>query len=64
MDKILYKYFEMIEQKAPKLVEIVKDKIKNKNLDIGYIAGANHGYADHEQELANEILEFLKIEDK
>ena len=52
--------FEMIEQKAPKLVEIVKNKISNENLDIGYIAGANHGYAEHEQELANEILEFFK----
>lgn len=52
--------FEMIEQKASKLVEIVKNKVNNEKLDIGYIPGANHGYAEHEQELADEIVEFLK----
>ena len=50
----------MIEQKASKLVEIVKNKVNNKKLDIGYIPGANHGYAEHEQELADEIVEFLQ----
>ena len=51
--------FEMIEQPANELVQIVKEKIRNENKDIGYIEGANHGYTDKEEQLANEMLEFL-----
>lgn len=52
--------FEMIEQPADELVEIVKAKVNNEKKDIGYIAGANHGYTDREERVANEMLEFLK----
>lgn len=51
--------FEMIEQKAPELVEMMKQKITNTKTDINYIKGANHGYTEKEQILANQILTFL-----
>ena len=52
--------FEMIEQPADELVEIVKQKLVNKNNDINYIDGANHGYTGKEQEIADEMLSFLQ----
>jgi len=52
--------FEMIEQSADELVEIVKVKLQNEKKDISYIDGANHGYTDKEELVANEMLEFLK----
>ena len=36
-----------------------ESKIKNSNLDIGYIDGANHSYQGKEEILANEIKNFL-----
>lgn len=51
--------FEMIEQKASDLVEIIKQKLTNLKIDIDYINGANHGYTDKEQILAKQILKFL-----
>ena len=51
--------FEMIEQKAQDLVQIVKQKLKNPKTDINYIEGANHGYTGKEQILADQILNFL-----
>ena len=50
---------EMILQKADDLCTILKNKIKNENLDIGYIDGANHSYTGKEEILANEITEFI-----
>ena len=52
--------FEMIEQQANELVETVKTKLTNENKDINYVDGANHGYTGKEQQIANEMLEFLK----
>ncbi len=50
---------EMIEQQADELVEILNKKIINKNKDINFIDGADHGYKGKEEILANEIINFL-----
>lgn len=50
---------EMILQKADDLCTMLKNKIKNEKLDIGYIDGANHGYTGKEEILANQITEFI-----
>lgn len=52
--------FEMIEQPAEELIQIVNTNITNNQKDINYIEGANHGYTDKEQQVAEEMLEFLK----
>lgn len=51
---------EMILQKADELVEIVSNAISNENKDINYINGADHGYTDKREVLAEQILEFIK----
>ena len=51
---------EMIEQPAEKLVKMMNEKIKNPNKDINYIDGADHGYYNRENELAEQIAEFLE----
>lgn len=51
--------YEMIEQPADKLVEIVNCKLHNPKKDINYIDGANHGYSDREEIVANQMLNFL-----
>lgn len=51
---------ELILQKADELCEFLKTKINNSQLDIGYIEGANHSYDRKEEELANQIIEFIK----
>ena len=51
---------ELIIQKADELCKMVKEKIKNDKLDIGYIEGANHSYTGKEEILANEIQNFLR----
>ena len=51
---------ELIIQKADELCEMLKEKIKNDKLDIGYIEGANHSYTGKEEILANEIQNFLR----
>lgn len=55
---------EMIEQNAEILVQNVNRKINNKNKDINYIDGADHGYTGKEEILANEIINFLNKESK
>lgn len=50
---------EMILQKADELVDIVSNDISNENKDIDYIDGADHGYTNKEEILANQILEFI-----
>lgn len=50
---------EMIEQPAEELVKIMNLKLNNKIKNIGFIDGADHGYTDKEEILANEIIEFL-----
>ena len=51
---------ELIIQKADDLCEFMKTKINNKNLDIGYIDGADHSYNGKEEILAKEISQFIK----
>lgn len=51
---------EMILQEADELVDILNEKITNNKKDISYIDGADHGYHDREEILAEQILEFLK----
>ena len=51
---------EMITQSADELVDIVNNIISNPNKDIDYIDGANHGYNDKEDELAEQIINFIK----
>lgn len=50
---------ELVIQDLDELIEFLKEKIKNKKLDLGYIDGANHGYGGKEEELAKEILNFI-----
>lgn len=51
--------FEMIEQPASELAQMLNKKITNSKKDIGYIEGANHGYSQKEQIVADEMLSFL-----
>lgn len=51
---------ELIFQNADELVQNLNAKIKNKNKDISYIAGANHNYTGKEEELGEQIVEFIK----
>ena len=51
---------ELIFQSADELVEKLNEKIKNKNKDISYINGANHNYTGKEEELGDQIVEFIK----
>ena len=39
---------------------MLKEKIHNKFLDIGFIDGANHSYSGKEEILANEIKKFIE----
>lgn len=50
---------ELIKNSANKQVELMKNKIKNTQKDIGYIMGADHTYTNKENELANQIAMFL-----
>ena len=51
---------EMILQKPEELCNNLKEKISNKQLDIGYIDGANHSYRGKEEILAKEIKNYLE----
>lgn len=50
---------EMLLQRAEELVDIVNNILKNENKDIDYIDGANHGYENREEELAEQIIKFI-----
>ncbi len=50
---------EMIEQDAEVLVELLNRKIINKNKDINFVDGADHGYTGKEEVLSTEIIDFL-----
>ena len=52
-------YNEMIEQDANVLVELLNKKINNKNKDINFVDGADHGYTRKEEILSAEIINFL-----
>ena len=51
---------EMIAQKAEELVTILNNIITNPNKDIDYIDCANHGYDGKEEELAKQVVSFIK----
>lgn len=50
---------ELIKQDAKELVNILNEKLKDKNTDINYIDGANHSYTEKEEILAEQIYNFL-----
>ena len=50
---------EMILQNAKELVELINRKINNPKKDISFIDGADHGYHDREEILAEQILNFI-----
>ena len=51
---------EMIVQMPEELVDLMNNCITNPNKDIYYIDGANHSYEGKEEELAKEIIAFIK----
>lgn len=51
---------EMIIQQADELVKMMNEKVKNNKKDIDYIDGADHGYTDREEILAEQIINFIK----
>ncbi len=51
---------EMIVQMPEELVDIMNKTITNSHKDIYYIDGANHSYEGKEEELAKQIVEFIK----
>lgn len=53
---------EMILQKTDELVEIINQRVKNKQKDINFIDGADHGYNGKEEMIANQIVKFINKE--
>lgn len=51
---------ELIEQDASDLAKMINEKIKNDKKDIDFIDGADHGYTDKYDILAEQIIKFLK----
>ena len=51
---------EMIVDSPEKTVELIKEKVANKNLDVGFILGADHSYSEKEKVLAKQILKFIE----
>ncbi len=51
---------EMIIQSPNDLANLLKHKINNTKINIGYIEGANHSYDGKELILADEILKFIR----
>lgn len=50
---------DLVLQNLSNLIEILKSKIQNEKLDIGYIDDADHGYTGKEETLAKEIISFI-----
>lgn len=50
---------DLVLQNLSNLIEILKSKIQNEKLDIGYIDVADHGYTGKEETLAKEIISFI-----
>ncbi len=50
---------DLVLQNLSNLIEILKSKIQNEKLDIGYIDGADHGYTGKEETLAKEMISFI-----
>ena len=51
---------DLVVQKIDELIELLKTKINNPKLDIGYIKNTDHGYTNKEEVLGEEIKKFLK----
>ena len=51
---------EMTIYKPEELIELVSSKINHNDKDINCIFGANHSYDDYEEELAKQVVEFVK----
>lgn len=50
---------DLVIQNVDELIDELKVKIKNPKLDIGYIKDTNHGYTGKEEELGQEIVNFI-----
>lgn len=50
---------DLVVQGLDDLIELLKNKINNFNLDIGYISETDHGYTNKEKELASEEIKFI-----
>lgn len=50
---------DLVIQNINELIQFLKEKIKNKNLDIDYIRNTDHGYTGKEEVLGKEIAEFI-----
>lgn len=50
---------ELIVQSADEVVEIIKNKVKKPNLNVGYIDGADHSFSNKEKEVIEQILKFI-----
>ena len=50
---------DLVVQKLDELIEFLKEKITNTNLQIGYIKDTDHGYTNKENILGDEIVEFI-----
>ena len=51
---------ELIIQDADQYVPKIKSIIKNNDADIDFIHGADHGYHNKEELLANQIMHFIQ----
>ena len=51
---------DLLVQNLEELIEFLKKKIRNPNLNIGYIKDTDHGYTKKEEDLAKGIIEFIK----
>ena len=47
-------------QPLDELIDLLKQKIHNKTLNIGYIKGTDHGYSGKEDILGKEIVDFIQ----
>ena len=54
---------EMIIQQADELSTMLNNIITNENKNIDYIDGANHSYTGKEKELAEQIVEFVLMQE-
>lgn len=51
---------DFLKQKVDDLILELNSKLKNEKLDINYIKNTDHGYTGKEEELGNEIVNFIK----
>ena len=51
---------DLVVQPLDELIDLLKQKIHNKTLNIGYIKGTDHGYSGKEDILGKEIVDFIQ----